>query len=253
MAGTQPEQRMNLEDLKSAFREPGLTDVLKPGMSGTACCNIRTALSSLGYRREWSNADCYDAELQSVVRQFQADNGNKNTDGWVGPGTRGLLAKQLLTIGFDFTRLLKVFEYDVALSFAGEDREYADELASHLTQQHIRVFYDSYEQADLWGKNLIEHLEEVYARRARFCVMFTSKAYAQKAWPTHERRAAQERAFQDIAGEYILPVRLDDTKIPGLPSTVAYIDIQVGIERISKILVEKIRSHRSRPVSLRSV
>ena len=62
------------DDLERHFHEPGLPDVLKPGMSGTACCNIRTALSSLGCRREWTKSDIYDEELQSVVLQFQTDN-----------------------------------------------------------------------------------------------------------------------------------------------------------------------------------
>ncbi|SPF55478.1 hypothetical protein SBA4_7120003 [Candidatus Sulfopaludibacter sp. SbA4] len=57
---------MTFEELKGAFREPGQADVLKPGMTGTACCNIRIALSALGYQREWNNAECYDAELHGV-------------------------------------------------------------------------------------------------------------------------------------------------------------------------------------------
>ena len=62
---------MNVDELASAFQGCGVADVLKPGMSGDACCNIKIALSALGYRREWSCADRYDEELQSVVRQFQ--------------------------------------------------------------------------------------------------------------------------------------------------------------------------------------
>ena len=158
----------------------------------------------------------------------------------------------MLTTDFDQTRLLRLFEYDVALSFAGEDRVYADELAHRLTNAGIRVFYDSFEQADFWGRNLVEHLGDVYSQHARFCVMFASKAYAQKAWPTHERRAAQERAFREAASEYILPIRIDETKIPGLPSTVAYIDIHVGVEEISELLLQKLKNARLRSVSILS-
>jgi hypothetical protein len=53
---------------------------------------------------------------------------------------------------------LTTFDYDVALSFTGEDRAYVDEIAEQLRSQGIRLFYDRYEQANLWGKDLYEHL-----------------------------------------------------------------------------------------------
>jgi hypothetical protein len=46
------------------------------------------------------------------------------------------------------------FQYDVALSFAGEDRQYVSDIADRLRNNGIRVFYDLYEQATLWGKDL---------------------------------------------------------------------------------------------------
>ena len=87
----------------------------------------------------------------------------------------------------------------------------------------MRVFYDKDEQAILWGKDLYAHLSNLYQHRARFCVMFLSQHYARKHWTNHERKAAQARAFADTR-EYILPIRLDDTPIPGVLETVGYLD-----------------------------
>ncbi len=52
----------------------------------------------------------------------------------------------------------KSYLYDVALSFAGEDRSYADALAEALRQRGLSVFYDTYEKYTLWGKNLYTYL-----------------------------------------------------------------------------------------------
>ena len=41
------------------------------------------------------------------------------------------------------------FGYDVALSFSGSDREYAEQLADRLRLNGIAVFYDRSDQADL--------------------------------------------------------------------------------------------------------
>ena len=82
-------------------------------------------------------------------------------------------------------------EYDVCLSFAGEDRPYVDRVAAKLRDLGVRVFYDGYEEAELWGKNLYQHLGDVYRKRARFCVIFASEAYARKLWTKHELEQAQ--------------------------------------------------------------
>lgn len=66
-------------------------------------------------------------------------------------------------------------DYDVALSFAGEDRTHAQSLADALRQRYIRVFYDEYEKAALWGKDLYAHLSDVYQNRARYCVILISQ------------------------------------------------------------------------------
>jgi hypothetical protein len=115
--------------------------------------------------------------------------------------------------------------YDVCLSFAGEDREYVDEVAHALRDRGVRIFYDKYEVAELWGVDLYEHLDDVYRDAARYCVMFVSEHYANKIWTTHERRSAQARALAENH-EYILPARFDDTKVPGLRDTVGYVDLR---------------------------
>ncbi len=133
-------------------------------------------------------------------------------------------------------------KYDVVLSFAGEDREYAKELADLLNTNNYSCFYDENELASLWGKNLYDYLSSVYKDRARYCVMFLSKHYKQKLWTNHERQNAQARAFKENR-EYILPVRLDDTEIPGILPTIGYLDLRsMTTKDIYEVLVKKLSS-----------
>src|SRR2546421_431838 len=104
-----------------------------------------------------------------------------------------------------------MFEYDVAISFAGDQRKEAEAIAQHLKTAGIKDFFDDYQQADLWGKNLYDHLADVYQNKARYCLMLVSAVYATKVWPNHERRNAQARALSQ-KGEYILPVRFTRRK-----------------------------------------
>ena len=141
---------------------------------------------------------------------------------------------------------MQEYDYDVTLSFAGEDRMHAEELAKLLRTDGYKFFYDKYERDQLWGKDLYAHLSSVYKDRARYCVMFLSKHYAQKLWTNHERQSAQARAFQE-SEEYILPIRLDDTEIPGIPATVGYLDLRsMSIPQIYQVLVEKLSGEQPR-------
>jgi hypothetical protein len=113
-------------------------------------------------------------------------------------------------------------QYDLALSFAGQDRALVQEVAEFLELCGARIFYDDWERHRLVGINLYEYLDDLYQNRARYCVVFISKSYVRKAWPRLELRAAQARAFSS-ASAYILPVHLDSTPCPGIPKTVGYL------------------------------
>ena len=115
--------------------------------------------------------------------------------------------------------------YDVALTFAGEDRIYVEKVANGLKTAGVDVFYDEFEKANLWGKNLVDHLAEIYQNKSRYVVMFISENYVKKAWPQHERQHAQARALV-AKDEYILPARFDDTEVPGMTNTVGHVALR---------------------------
>lgn len=117
-------------------------------------------------------------------------------------------------------------KYHVALSFAGEDRAYVGQVADALQASGADVFYDKFEEADLWGKDLYAHLSDIYQNRAVYTVIFISEAYGKKLWTNHERRSAQARAFSE-SQEYILPAFFDEAiEVPGLLKTVGYIALE---------------------------
>src|SRR5260370_11596504 len=118
----------------------------------------------------------------------------------------------------------RTVEFELALSFAGEDRTYVDQVANLLRESGVKVFYDIFEEANLWGKNLYDYLSDIYENKALYTIMFISEHYARKLWTNHERQAMQARAFQEHQ-EYILPPRFDDTPIPGVLPTVGYISL----------------------------
>jgi hypothetical protein len=122
------------------------------------------------------------------------------------------------------------YDFDVALSFAGENRETVAAIAQCLKAHGVRVFYDDFEKTNLWGKDLQAHLVKVYMHWARYAVVFVSASYRDKVWTRHELKAVLARALEE-RGEYVLPVRLDDTKLEGLLPTIGYLDLRQSTPR----------------------
>lgn len=95
------------------------------------------------------------------------------------------------------------------------------------------------------GKDLYEYLDNIYRKKSKYCVIFISAEYSKKLWTTHERKSAQARAFEERV-EYILPVRFDDTEIPGIRPTIGYIDAQkTPPEELAKIIKRKLSVEES--------
>ncbi len=104
--------------------------------------------------------------------------------------------------------------WDVALSFAGAQRDYVEQVAQALKARGVRCFYDADEQVELWGKYLAEELPRIYARESAAVVVFLSADYAGRDWTRLERRAAFGRAVAE-AGVYVLPRGLTTANCPG--------------------------------------
>ena len=133
------------------------------------------------------------------------------------------------------------YSYDVAISYASEDRDVVDQYVNLLLKNNIEVFYDQTEKAFLWGKDLTMDLSGIYERNAKFCVMFISKNYASKWWTERERLAIQMKAVE-ANSEFVLPIKLDDTEVPGFPPNTIFIDMRKStINDVVKYTMQKLR------------
>lgn len=130
-------------------------------------------------------------------------------------------------------------KFDVALSFAGEQRDYVRKVAEILSSKGIKIFYDEFHQSQMWGRHLPEYFQQVYYANSRWCIMFVSADYVSKMWPVQERKYAIDRDVKQLGG-YILPVRFDDTPVPGLSSSIGYQDAtKVTPEQLAHLFLQK--------------
>lgn len=114
---------------------------------------------------------------------------------------------------------MQAYLYDLAISFAGEQRHLALSISSRLDASGYSIFYDGFEAAQLWGSELPVKLGEIYEKQARFCLILASHEYVNKMWTNVERRFAISRAIS-VNTDYVLPIKIDDSTLPGLPPTI---------------------------------
>jgi hypothetical protein len=131
-------------------------------------------------------------------------------------------------------------KYDVAVTFAGEDRNFVLDVVRLVKAAGFTVFFDEDEAVALWGEELTEFFAEVYEKQARFAVMFISRHYAEKSWTRHERRSVLLRALESPT-PYLLPVRMDSTALSGVRGTISYLDgNKFGPEGVAEAIAKKV-------------
>ena len=92
-----------------------------------------------------------------------------------------------------FTKIDYEQNFDVALSFAGEDREYAEHLRNALEDRGHTVFYDQAEQHQLIGQDVEAYLRPIYQSGSRFVVAILGPMYGRKRWTLLESSAYEDR------------------------------------------------------------
>jgi eukaryotic-like serine/threonine-protein kinase len=107
--------------------------------------------------------------------------------------------------------------FHVALSFPGEHRAFvrlvAEALAAALGRE--RVLYDDYYTAEFARPDLDTYLQRLYREESELVVVFLCAEYEKKDWCRLEWRAVRDLIKVREAAS-VMPMRFDDTAIPGL-------------------------------------
>jgi len=92
-----------------------------------------------------------------------------------------------------FTRYEVGDEYDFALTFAGEDRPFAEKLHDHLVNLGFSVFYDQSEQHRILAEDLEEFLGPIYSTKASYVVAVLGPTYGERRWTRFESEQFEKR------------------------------------------------------------
>jgi hypothetical protein len=118
-----------------------------------------------------------------------------------------------------FTKVDYKQNFDFALSFAGEDRGYADHLRNNLEDRGHTVFYDYAEQHRFLGQDIEIYMGPIYASDSRCVVAILGEAYGRKRWTLFEESQYRSRIENGevvpIWSTRVPPTPFDDTRQRG--------------------------------------
>jgi serine protease AprX len=138
--------------------------------------------------------------------------------------------------------------FAVALSYPGERRGYVQKVVAELRRTFSRaeIFYDRFHQAELVGPDLDVRLERIYHDDSELIAVFISGEYAAKEWTGLEWRIVRD-VIKRRRAEDVVPLRFDDTPIPGLLSIDAFVDLKdFDPEFAAALIVERINLNRAK-------
>lgn len=113
--------------------------------------------------------------------------------------------------------------FSIALSYPGERRPFVEKVAAELRSRlGSRVFYDRDYEAELARPDLDIYLQNIYHDDSELIAVFLCADYERKDWCGLEWRVVRDLIKRRQASA-IMPLRFDDTEIPGLFSTDGYV------------------------------
>ena|GEM_PF-853732 len=119
----------------------------------------------------------------------------------------------------------RVKSYQVALTFAGEQRPLVSAIAEQLAETlgRDKIFYDKYYEAELARPDVDLYLQKIYHDRSRLVVVFLGTDYERKEWCGLEWRSVRDLIKQK-SSEQIMLVRVDEGEVPGVLGIDGYFD-----------------------------
>lgn len=119
--------------------------------------------------------------------------------------------KDMIKLGKEcgFNLETKTYPYEYAISFAGEQRDYAKALSEELTRLDVNTFYDNDHAAEILGTDVEEYLKPIYASESHYVVVFLDNYYPKKIWTAFESEQFSRRFGEDS----VIPILIDDYQI----------------------------------------
>ena len=133
----------------------------------------------------------------------------------------------------------KIFTYDFAISYAGEEEGIAKGIFQSIKEKHgdYSIFFAPEVKAKLIGQDGEEFFENLFTYSKQVIVIL-SENYKRKEWARYEWDIIKKRSQENRC----IPIKIGDVKILGLPSNFIYLRFSNNFEEIASLCIQKLIS-----------
>jgi hypothetical protein len=139
--------------------------------------------------------------------------------------------------------------FRIALSFAGEKREFVAEVAAILARcfGEDRILYDKYHEAEFGRPRLGRYLPRLYHEQADLVVVVICDDYSEKEWPGLEWDAVFDLLKKRKEAEVML-CRFNRASVEGLFSDAGYVELDdKSPEQTAKLILKRLEFNEAKP------
>lgn len=115
---------------------------------------------------------------------------------------------------------MKEKRYDIAVSYASEQRSYVERFVKKLRDLKLSVYYDRDAQASMVGNILDQELHKIYISESNRCILFLSNDYINKPVTKYESQIILSETLYQNGFMYIF--KFHDVTLPGLNRNFIY-------------------------------
>lgn len=129
------------------------------------------------------------------------------------------------------------FEYDFAISYAGEDVEIAQGIRTAITERYSNysVFLGANERYKLVGQNGEDYFDSLFLQ-SRQVIVILSENYKRKPWTRYEWDIIKDRSEENRC----IPVKIDSVRILGMSSNFIYLPFNENYDEIASLSIDRL-------------
>lgn len=134
-------------------------------------------------------------------------------------------------------KIKESFEYDFAISYAGEEEKIAQGIHDAIKERYSNytIFYAPKEIDKLVGQDGEQFFDNLFLRSKQVIVIL-SENYKRKEWTRYEWDIIKQRNEENRC----IPIKVDNVRILGFSSNFIYLPFKNNFDEIAKICIEKL-------------
>ena len=129
------------------------------------------------------------------------------------------------------------YEYDFAISYAGEDESIAQGIHDAIKERYenYSIFFAPKDIDKLVGQDGEQFFDNLFIE-SRQVIVILSESYKSKEWTRYEWDIIRERNEENRC----IPIKIDNVRILGFPSNFIYLPFENNFDQISKICISEL-------------